>query len=60
MRDLATYEVDLCDNIGIRAQLKDLSSLIEKSRRKLNSLNIQNDILLQRYLSKVDTDVAVI
>jgi hypothetical protein len=60
MRDLATYEVDLCDNIGIRAQLKDLSALIEKSRRKLNSLNIQNDILLQRYLSKVDTDVAVI
>ena len=60
MRDLATYEVNLCDAIGIRSQLQDLSTLIARSRKKLNSFNEQNDILLQRYLTKVDTDVAVI
>ena len=57
MRDIATYEANMCDSIGIKDTLTSLHDLLIGSRKKLDKLSGQNDKFFTVLMKKVEDGV---
>lgn len=53
MRDIATYEVNVCDSINVRQNFAALYDLVKQTKVKVNSLNGLNEMFLGNLMQKV-------